>query len=692
MSRTVGWYLRRLRGMSVAEVSSRVGDRVRQARWAGRRVAVGSVPGPIPGLGAPRTFEAVLPAGTRAQVPEAARAAVVAAADRLLAGHGVVLGVARHDLVDPDWFLDPVTGRRAPQDVLAFHIDHRDESVTGNVKSVWELSRHHHLTVLASAYWLTGDERYAVRVAEQLRSWWAGSPLLSGVHWTSGIELGIRLTSWVWVRRLLDDWPSVPDLFEESDDALRQIRWHQEYLAAFQSKGSSANNHAVAEAVGSLVAACAFPWFEESEPWRVAASARLETTLAANTFASGLNREQATDYHRFVTELGLVALAEADHAGHPLGEPIQALLTASLDAAVALLDETGRPPRQGDGDDGRALVLDDPEADPWAQLVAMGAATAGPAGWWPPVQPGVASAAVGGLATSVVVGDRPQATPRAFGDAGAYLMRSPAGTAPEIWVRCDGGPHGFGSIAAHGHADALSVELRVGGVDILADPGTYCYHGEPRWRTYFRSTRAHNTVEVDGASQSVEGGPFLWSSQAATAVDTADLGPEVQLWSAHHLGYARLDPRLRHDRTVRLDSAARTLTVEDTLTGSSRHTLRLAWHCGPDVTVELAEDAAKLSWTDAAGRRSARLSLPPDLCWTAHRGETSPILGWYSPRFGERVPSTTLVGGRAWTGRVRLTTVLELSAQPVTRTLHVVKEADRALVGAPVPSDREVRQ
>lgn len=98
------------------------------------------------------------------------------------------------------------------------------------------------------------------------------------------------------------------------------------------------------------------------------------------------------------------------------------------------------------------------------------------------------------------------------------ILRGPAG----IWCRCDGGPHGFLSIAAHGHADALSVEVRHDGVDLLADPGTFCYHGQPEWRQYFRSTLGHNTLQVDGADQSVSGGPFLWTRHARSRVLVAD--------------------------------------------------------------------------------------------------------------------------------------------------------------------------
>ena len=165
-----------------------------------------------------------------------------------------------------------MTGRRAPADRYAFRINHRSEQQTGNVKQVWEISRLHHLTLLAMAWYLTGDDRYAERIAAQLRSWWEQNPFLSGVHWTSGIEIGIRLISLTWIRRLLDGWPGVRALFDDSDLAVQQIRWHQEYLAAFRSRGSSANNHVVAEAAGQLVASCAFPWFAESDRWRESAA------------------------------------------------------------------------------------------------------------------------------------------------------------------------------------------------------------------------------------------------------------------------------------------------------------------------------------------------------------------------------------------------------------------------------------
>jgi Heparinase II/III N-terminus len=182
--------------MSASEMGWRAVDVARRQAWSRNQAAPGS-PFPAPpgrrssgGSGASKAaprFEAILPEGTLARVPGDSAAPVIAAAAGILAGEWSILGVPRKDIVSPDWFFDPVTSIRAPQAEYCFRIDHRREDVTGNVKQVWELSRMHHITVLASAYALSGDSSYAEAAAEQLQSWWAANPFLSGSSLGSGL-------------------------------------------------------------------------------------------------------------------------------------------------------------------------------------------------------------------------------------------------------------------------------------------------------------------------------------------------------------------------------------------------------------------------------------------------------------------------------------------------------------------------
>jgi hypothetical protein len=650
----LGWYFRRVGRMSPGEVAWRVREQALRKAWSGRQVRPGqldALPPLLPAPGGAREFASVLPADAASRVPDAARAAIVADADRLMSGEWEVLGVVRTDMKEPDWFFDPATGTRSAPQAYAFALNHRDEGAVGNIKQVWEVNRLQHLTLLAMAWYLTREDAYAQRVDSQLRSWWAANPFLSGVNWTSGIELGVRLVNFAWIRRLLDEWPGAADLFERNDLALRQIRWHQEYLAAFESRGSSANNHVIAEAAGQLAASCAFPWFAESGRWRRESAVLFERSLRDNTFPSGINRELATDYHGFVAELGFFAALEAAAAGHPVSDGCWRLLCSMTDDMAALVDVRLRPPRQADSDEGRVVLLDAPAHNRWPTLLALGDALFCRLQWWPLVPASAGSALAGALAGGARrVAGRPEARPWRFSDAGLTLLRTDPADFPEIWCRCDGGAHGFLSIAAHAHADALSIEVRHDGVDILADPGTYCYHGELEWRSYFRSTVAHNTAEIGGRSQSIESGPFMWQRQARTReIEVSEL-----TWTAEHDGYTTLSPPASHRRTVRLDPAGRGIEITDTIDGAG-HEARLAFHLGPDVTAQLSADVASLTWPSASGI-GARLELPGELDWSLHQGETDPVLGWYSPGLGQRVPAVTILGrGRCVSDRPLIT-------------------------------------
>jgi len=684
----LAWYARRLARMSPAEMRGRLADARLRRRWRARQVRPGArdplpVPGSIP------AFASGLHPSVAEALPEPARARLLRTAEAALAGRFAFFDRERDDLSsDPDWFHDPRTGRRAPDGAYAFDIDCRDVDAVGTIKYVWEPSRHYQLTVLAAAWFVTADARYAEFAAAQLRSWWRRNPFLSGVHWTSAIELGVRLLSWIWVRRLLDGWTGVAELFDANPEFLRQLHHHQEYLDRMSSHGSSANNHIIAEAAGQFAACCAFPCFAETPRWRAHAAAVLWREAHQQTFESGLNRELASSYHVFVLELLLAAAIEGEAANYPLGTELWHRICAMIDALATVVDVRGRPPRQGDGDHGRGVLLDHPDASACASLLATGAALFGACDWWPQQgAPDLRTLLWRQLAGGRMPGgQRPAMLRNRFADAGLVLLRARAHEEDEIWCRCDHGPHGFLSIAAHAHADALSLELRCGGVEVLVDPGTYTYQGEAEWRAYFRSTIGHNCLELGGQDQSVASGPFMWS-RAATAAEVGtsglDDGPEA-VWRAAHDGYDRLSPAARHERTVTLDREARRLLVEDLIESRGRHDCRLAFHLGPEVDCYLDGHVADLGWQSGALRWRALMRLPDELEWSAVRGQTEPPLGWYSPCFGARLPIVALLGKGVIAGGDRLIT--DLLIELVTRGAGD-KEAGRvARAHATVPA------
>jgi Heparinase II/III-like protein len=139
-----------------------------------------------------------------------------------------------------------------------------------------------------------------------------------------------------------------------------------------------------------------------------------------------------------------------------------------------------------------------------------------------------------------------------------------------------------------------------------------------------------------------------------------DGGPVAE-WQAAHHGYRRLRPPAVHRRSIRLDRRARQLVIEDRLETASAHNCRLAFHLGPDVACTLDDRQANLEWPADRGRRTVTMALPDELVWQRLEGHTDAPAGWYSPSFGVRVPTVTLLG----TGRIgrkeALITVLQLN-------------------------------
>ena len=650
------WYFHRLRAMRPSEIAGRVRDQLNVTHWRRRYHARGAAPAAR--LSGSRTFVGLLP--HLDNPPEAARLALLAAADRLLDGHWPTFAVGRTDVTPlVDWHRDPRNDLSLPRDAYTFGLRIHGEALGFDTKYVWELSRHAHTSVLATAYRLTGEIRYARAAADHVQSWIAANPFLHGVHWGSGVELGMRLIAFAWIRRLLQDWPDAPKYFEANTAFVDTVYRHQWLLSRRMSAASSANNHRIYENAGLYVGACAFPWFKVSTRWRDGAREVLEKEFALQTFSSGYSREMASGYNGFVLEALLACLTEGALSGHNMGAGAWDIAARALDTLADLADCQGHPPSQGDSDDAHGLLLDAPDYDRWHDLLDLGSAVFATRRQgesdFRSLRAWLLASILSGRAASHKVLPHPRTT--VLPDAGLAVLRAHSGTPREIYCAFDAGPLGYLGIAAHAHADALAVELRLGGQPVLVDPGTFNFVWRREWRDYFRSTAGHNTLELGATDQSTMGGPFLWMRHAQAVLTRWEglaEGVARACVSGRHNGYESAQFRGEHNRTVTLDRTSGEIRITDSAKVATPTAVRLLFHLHPDVQCRLEGSHALLQWDGG----SANMELPQQLDWRMARGEEAPILGWYSPAYDRKQPAVTLVGNGKLAGSVTLTTMI----------------------------------
>ncbi|HEU4375014.1 MAG TPA: alginate lyase family protein, partial [Telluria sp.] len=534
-------------------------------------------------------------------------AALLRDADRICAGHVTLFaGRGAHVGALPEWNRDPATGILAPA-IFYRDIDVTDRAQVGDIKHLWELNRHLHLVRLAQAASFSADPVYLRTLAAQLRGWLDQCPPRVGPNWCSALELGIRLINWSLIWHVLGG--DAGALFSGAAgqqlraDWLRSIHAHCRHITRHLSRHSSANNHLIGELAGLYVGAVTWPCWHASQRWRTASMAQLEQQAALQFSRDGVNREQAFAYHRFSTELLIVA----GLAGAPFSPDYWEVVRRALRFLRSVRDAGGHVPMVGDADDASVFRL-------------------GPAGahWLRHALPGEHP-------------DLGADTGWSFPDGGYLLFGARFGAPDEIKGMVDCGPLGYLGIAAHGHADALAITLSVAGEQCLVDPGTWSYWQAPAWRDYFRGTSAHNTVRVDGVDQSVSGGRFMWLRKAVARIERMPQSPADFDFRGSHDGYLRLADPVRHVRSVRFDGA--TLVVRDELTATRPHLLEQFWHFAPGLVVALNAGGVKV-------RGSAfemELEVSGDgLTLELVRGAADPPLGWYSPSYETKQPCKVL--------------------------------------------------
>lgn len=518
------------------------------------------------------------------------------------------------------WRLDPVTGTLWPgAEAHTFAIDFRHSNQRGDIKYVWEANRLQQLPALAAHQVLTGDDKAGAAIEDAIASWHAANPPFRGVGWASGIEVAIRAINLIVTLDLAGERLGRDRRRQVAEILAASAYW----LARFPSAFSSANNHLVAELAGEYLIGRAFGTKVNGPR-----SVLLGETMK-QIHADGTGAEQSPTYAAFTAELVLSCAAAAKAGGEAFPQDVMARLGAFAEA----VDWLPRNGTYGDDDEGRVLTLGGERGYASSVASAIRGFLCLPGGM--PAPDDFRAIFFGAPAAPA-----PQPTGlKTFRDGGLSVWRGEM-KGRRVELMFDHGPLGYLSIAAHGHADALSLTLFVDGEPVLVDPGTWLYGSGGVWRDWFRSTPAHNTLNIDGKSQSIISGKFNWSHKAVTTLLRTEPEPDWLL-CARHDGYAARFGAM-HQRTLARHTDG--ILVTDQLLGKAH---------GAEIVFQLASDLATRQEKDVVtvlrqGEPLLVLRFPDPAIDIRAGGEHPGQGGWVSPRFGDRRPAERIV----WRGTV----------------------------------------
>ncbi|HEX7291850.1 MAG TPA: alginate lyase family protein [Conexibacter sp.] len=592
-------FLSTLAGLLIARVRMplrRVRLRVAPLKAEPRDVAraLGGVP-PVEALRG--TALAALPTVARwerelEQLDAPGREELLARAERVLRHEFDLLGSGPTQLgpVLP-WHTDFKAGRTwPPHHISKIVVSYPDDS---DIKVPWELSRCQHLPLLAAAHRLTGERRWLDEIGAQLDDWIARNPVEFGPNWHCTMDVAIRAANWVATLALCAEAAARAPWLQR---ALASLLLHGRFIRSHLEWGEVRGNHYLSDVVGLLPVAALFAASAEGRAWADWAVAELEREMAHQVRADGCDHEASIPYHRLVCELFVCGAQAADAlAPGRLSDGFRVRLDRMLAFAADATRPDGLAPQVGDADSGRFLPLGDFAAGDQRDHAHL-----------------------------FRQADRPAPRPSghaAYPDGGYYVMRE--GDLYAL-VRC--GDVGLCGIGAHAHNDQLSFELACGADALICDPGSYLYTASVQERNRFRSTAFHAALRIGGAEQSPLADDYLFALPERTRSEALAWEPDGARarFAGRHHGYEALDPPAVHERELRFDGEARTLTLVDTVRSARAHALEWTFPLAP-CEASGGEGRAEAVFA------SHRLTIEsPGLAFEVEDG-------WQSPAYGERV-------------------------------------------------------
>lgn len=507
----------------------------------------------------------------------------------------------------------------------------RFDDQSPDIRSVWESARLQHITKTLFASGNPVPANLIAGLREQVISWIQKNPFLYGVHYISPMELGLRIPVLFFILQKMEQNEK-----EDFEIILSAMYSHAWWVSKNMALHSSLGNHTVCECVGLIFAGSVFRTSKEGRKWLKKGCRLLEEELYHQILEDGGPAEQSLDYHRFVLDLYWLAVDFLEsNQYHDCSAWKDRLRKGEL-FWCSFLVNGHETPAIGDSDNGYAL---------------------GP-GLMPNRQ----------IESTIDAHVDKDLIYREFPDSGYSVVKYRNG----LFLSFDHGPLGMAPLYNHGHADALSITLYKNGVPFFIDPGTYRYNGVPGYRSYFKSTRAHNTVCVDSLDQARQLTGFIWDCPYESKLESVKENRDIIYLKAVHNGYARLKSPVIHYRDITIQGGLFCL-INDSFSGKGRHEFELNLHLDPNVHVEIEG-----KWVVLQNQGKTIFLNQPDVGFEIIRGRDDPLLGWFSPAYGVLEKTTTLqavMKGRA--EQINFVTMICLDKKKIIDAETFKKEMSR---------------
>jgi len=369
---------------------------------------------------------------------------------------------------------------------------------------VWQLNRMYFWNAMGKVYSKTGEEKYAEEWGKQLIDWTNKNPRdKAHKHAWRSIEAGIRGYSWsALFHRFIQSSNFTPEVLVAF---LNSCYDHADFLmTVYRSK----SNWGLMEAEGMAFIAINFPEFKNAEKWRNEAIRRLNNEITIQVYPDGHQRELAIGYH-----LGCIRwfyrtyeLAKLNGIESAFPESYLERIELMCEVPMKLCLPDGTNVQFGDAWAGKPGQHSERFME-WSALFERDDFLF--------------------LATGGKKGTAPEKTAFALKESGLYSMRSGWDkNATCLVLKC--GPDGGG----HCQPDNGTFAVYAGGRNLMPDAGSYIYSGNPEGRRWFRQTKIHQTLTLDGENTKYSPKLLKWQP-----------GEDLDILVVENAGYENLTHR-----------------------------------------------------------------------------------------------------------------------------------------------------